>query len=184
MTWCGMEVRVWIGIGSVSRWQFGLNNWAATLVSNCSIRCNLIEDNRSAKDGFFTLQILQQLVLGENIWDCSGSSGRDSDTIDGASIWVLVRIVPSVLIDLFQGIVNHTNNSLILASHSVSYSSPFSDFECVVFTRHESGSYRSSESNRLVRELGELNFNWDTAWVDWRSDLTFGEDWAVDRFIR
>ena len=148
---------------------------------------NLIEVNRSAHDGFFTLQILEQLVLGENVWDCSGSIGRDIDSVDGASTWVLVRIVSSILIDLFKGVVNLTNYSRICAlSSSGSNSSPFSDFECVVFTRHESRSYRSSKSNRLVRELGELNCNWGGSRIVVCSsnNVTFGEDWAVDRSIR
>ena len=124
-----MEVGVWVGIGSVSRREFGLNNRAATMVSHGSIISNLIEDDSSAQDGFFTLQILEQLVLGEFIWDSSDDVRRDTDRVDGASTWVLVRIVSSILIDLFQGVVNLTNYSLILARHSVSNSSPFSDFE-------------------------------------------------------
>ena len=182
-----MEVGVWVGIGSVSRREFGLNNRAATMVSHGSISRNLIEDNSSAQDGFFTLQILEQLVLGEFIWDRSDGGGRDSDSVDGASTWVLVRIVSSILIDLFQGVVNLTNYSRISAlSSSGSNSSPFSDFECVIIISCESGSYRSSESNRLVRELGEINCYWGSSRivVCTSNNITFGEDWAVDRFIR
>ena len=125
-----MEVGVWVGIGSVSRRELGLNNRAATMVSHGSIISNLIEVNSSAQDGFFTLQILEQLVLGEFIGDSSDDVGRDADRVDGASTWVLVRIVSSILIDLFQGVVNLTNNSRISAlSSSGSNSSPLSDFE-------------------------------------------------------
>ena len=155
-----MEVGVWVGIGSVSGREFGLNNRAATMASRNSSSIKLIEDNRSAHDGFFTLQILEQLVLGEFIVDSSGNAGWNSDTIDGASTWVLVNISSSILINLFQGVVNLTNYSVIkaLSQSTGSNSSPFVDFECVYISSRELiSTYLSSKSNRLVRELGELN---------------------------
>ena len=186
MAGSSMEVGVWVGIGSVSGRECGLNNRAATMENReTSHSISLIKNNRSAHDGFFTLQILEQLVLGEFICDSSGYVGRSSDRVDGASAWVLVNISSSILIDLFKGVVNLTN-CIIIARSCGSNSSKFADFECVCFTSRKSRGYRSFKSNRLVRELGEVNCYWGCIPIVVYSsnNVTFGEDWAVDRFIR